>query len=64
MNPSSNGSGAAPSPPRFWGTLEYVAPEVVQQGAAGYSPASDWWALGVLTFELLYKKSPFKVGGR
>lgn len=47
--PSSTTVESAPEPePRFWGTEEYVAPEVLQGGAGAYSPASDWWALGVL----------------
>jgi serine/threonine protein kinase len=43
----------------FWGTLEYVAPEVVQFGAAAYSPAADWWGLGVLIYELLLGLVPW-----
>eukprot|EP00798_Chlamydomonas_sp_ICE-L_P030154 gene30154-35134_t len=46
--------------PWFWGTDDYVAPEVIEQGREGYSPASDWWALGVLVYEALYRCSPFK----
>lgn len=43
----------------FWGTLEYVAPEVVQFGSAAYSPAADWWGLGVLVYELLLGLVPW-----
>lgn len=43
----------------FWGTLEYVAPEVVRFGAAAYSPAADWWGLGVLIYELLLGLVPW-----
>lgn len=46
--------------PQFWGTAEYVSPEVIEQGCAGYSSASDWWAVGVLTYELLFGRSPFR----
>lgn len=45
--------------PGFWGTLEYVAPEVVTHGAAAYSPSSDWWGLGVLLYELLLGLVPW-----
>ena len=38
---------ASPMPgPRFWGTADYVAPEVIERGVDGYSPASDWWWVG------------------
>mmetsp|Transcript_20996 Transcript_20996/g.62826 ORF Transcript_20996/g.62826 Transcript_20996/m.62826 type:complete len:236 (-) Transcript_20996:3-710(-) len=43
----------------FWGTLDYVAPEVIERGYEGYSDASDWWSVGVLAFECIYAKSPF-----
>jgi len=33
------------------GTPEYIAPEIIDQ--EGYDRMVDWWALGVLTFELL-----------
>merc|ERR1719446_1112885 len=33
------------------GTPEYLAPEIIQN--IGYGISSDWWALGILTFELL-----------
>jgi serine/threonine protein kinase len=29
--------------PWFWGTVEYVAPEIIEKGLAGYAFASDWW---------------------
>lgn len=53
---AAGGSAAGPS---FWGTLEYVAPEVALQGTAAYSPASDWWGLGVLMYELLLGLVPW-----
>lgn len=42
----------------FVGTEEYVAPEIIW--GVGHGLAVDWWALGVLLFELFYGKTPFK----
>jgi serine/threonine protein kinase len=39
------------------GTPEYMPPEMIQDD--GYSFPSDWWALGVLTHEMLLCYSPF-----
>ncbi|GAA5852113.1 hypothetical protein JCM8547_000161 [Rhodosporidiobolus lusitaniae] len=39
------------------GTPEYLAPEIIT--ATGHSAACDWWALGVLLFELLAGYPPF-----
>lgn len=40
------------------GSAEYFAPEIVER--RGYRKEIDWWWLGVLTYELLFGKSPFK----
>jgi serine/threonine protein kinase len=40
------------------GTLAYMAPEVFK--GKGYSYSVDWWGLGVILFECLYGKRPFK----
>jgi serine/threonine protein kinase len=34
------------------GTPDYLAPEIIQ--SKGYSKAVDWWAVGVLIYEVFY----------
>ncbi|KAJ3546339.1 hypothetical protein NM688_g5527 [Phlebia brevispora] len=41
----------------FCGTSEYMAPEIVRQ--APYNKSVDWYALGVLVFEMLSGHTPF-----
>eukprot|EP00946_MAST-07B_sp_MAST-7B-sp1_P002491 g2491.t1 len=42
----------------FVGTVEYIAPEVIMQ--EGYSGSVDWWTFGVLLYEMVFGKTPFK----
>mmetsp|Transcript_98894 Transcript_98894/g.185783 ORF Transcript_98894/g.185783 Transcript_98894/m.185783 type:complete len:819 (+) Transcript_98894:171-2627(+) len=40
------------------GTPDYFAPEVIK--SMGHNHAVDWWALGILTFELMAGHPPFQ----
>lgn len=47
----------APTRKSFCGTVEYMAPELLR--GESYSFAVDWWALGILFYELLAGETPF-----
>nr|XP_004611271.1 unnamed protein product [Sorex araneus] len=48
------------------GTPDYMAPEVLTvmngDGRGAYGPDCDWWAVGVITYEMIYGRSPFTEG--
>lgn len=41
------------------GTLDYMAPEILDQHKSAYTEAVDVWAVGIIVYELLYGKAPF-----
>ena len=41
----------------FCGTNQYLAPEMIDQ--SGHNLTVDWWAVGILIYELLCGVTPF-----
>ncbi|XP_074581627.1 serine/threonine-protein kinase D6PKL1-like [Curcuma longa] len=42
----------------FVGTHEYLAPEIIR--GDGHGSSVDWWTFGILLYELLFARTPFK----
>ncbi|THU49846.1 hypothetical protein C4D60_Mb06t13870 [Musa balbisiana] len=45
----------------FVGTHEYLAPEIIR--GDGHGSAVDWWTFGILLYELLFGRTPFRGPG-
>ncbi|KAI5078283.1 hypothetical protein GOP47_0005954 [Adiantum capillus-veneris] len=54
---SSSSTAMSPMSKSFVGTEDYIAPEMIK--GTGHDFGVDWWALGVLLFEMAHASTPF-----